>query len=69
MMVRLLAFMLFANTTPGIQARHFIGGDGADLWLKDLTGAIDQRISVGQARQALAAQRLAARAVTGAFLR
>ena len=47
MMVRLLAFMLFANERLEF-GRGISSDDEPDLWLKDLTGAIDLWISVGQ---------------------
>ena len=47
MMVRLLAFMLFADERLEF-GRGISSDDEPDLWLKDLTGAIDLWISVGQ---------------------
>lgn len=47
MMVRLLAFMLFAEERLEF-GRGISSDDEPDLWLKDLTGAIDLWISVGQ---------------------
>ena len=47
MMVRLLAFMLFADERLEC-GRGISSDDEPDLWLKDLTGAIDLWISVGQ---------------------
>lgn len=47
MMVRLLAFMLFADERLEF-GRGVSSDDEADLWQKDLTGAIDLWISVGQ---------------------
>lgn len=47
MMVRLLAFMLFAD--PRLEFGKGLSSDEEpDLWLKDLTGAIDLWIYVGQ---------------------
>lgn len=47
MMVRLLAFMLFADERLEF-GKGLSSDDEPDLWLKDLTGAIDLWISVGQ---------------------
>ena len=47
MMVRLLAFMLFADERLEF-GRGISSDDEPDLWLKDLTGTIDLWISVGQ---------------------
>ena len=47
MMVRLLAFMLFADERLEF-GRGISSDDEPDLWLKDLTGAIDLWIAVGQ---------------------
>ncbi len=47
MMVRLLAFMLFANERLEF-GKGLSTDDEPDLWLKDLTGAIDLWIYVGQ---------------------
>ena len=47
MMVRLLAFMLFADERLEF-GKGLSTGDEPDLWLKDLTGAIDLWIYVGQ---------------------
>jgi uncharacterized protein YaeQ len=46
MMVRLLAFALHAHETP--QFARGLAFDEPDLWRKDLTGAIDLWIAVGQ---------------------
>jgi len=45
-MVRLLAFALHAHETP--QFARGLAFDEPDLWRKDLTGAIDLWIAVGQ---------------------
>lgn len=45
-MVRLLAFALHAHETP--QFARGLALDEPDLWRKDLTGAIDLWIAVGQ---------------------
>lgn len=47
MMVRLLAFMLFADERLEF-GKGLSSDDEPDLWLKDLTGAVDLWISVGQ---------------------
>ena len=47
MMIRLLAFMLYADERLEF-GRGLSSDDEPDLWLKDLTGAIDLWISVGQ---------------------
>ena len=47
MMVRLLAFMLFADERLEF-GKGLSTDDEPDLWLKDLTGAIDLWVSVGQ---------------------
>lgn len=47
MMVRLLAFVLYANETLEF-GRGISTQDEPDLWQKDLTGAIDLWIEVGQ---------------------
>lgn len=47
MMVRLLAFMLFADARLEF-GRGVSSDDEPDLWQKDLTGAIELWISVGQ---------------------
>ncbi len=47
MMVRLLAFMLFADERLEF-GRGISSDDEPDLWLKDLTGAIELWIEVGQ---------------------
>ena len=47
MMVRLLAFALHAHEALSF-ANKLIEGDEPDLWQKDLTGAIDLWIEVGQ---------------------
>ena len=47
MMARLLAFMLFANERLEF-GKGLSTDDEPDLWLKDLTGAIDLWIYVGQ---------------------
>lgn len=46
MMVRLLAFALYANEAL-IFAQSITGEDEPDLWQKDLTGAIERWINVG----------------------
>src|SRR3984957_2381928 len=46
LMVRLLAFALHAHDTP--QFARGLAFDEPDLWRKDLTGAIDLWITVGQ---------------------
>jgi len=46
LMVRLLAFALHAHETP--QFARGLAFDEPDLWRKDLTGAIDLWIAVGQ---------------------
>src|SRR4051812_19401069 len=47
MMVRLLAFALFAHADLAF-GRGLSAQDEPDLWRKDLTGAIDLWIDVGQ---------------------
>lgn len=47
MMVRLFAFMLFADARLEF-GRGLSSDDEPDLWLKDLTGAVDLWIVVGQ---------------------
>ncbi len=46
MMVRLIAFTLFANETLGF-AKGLSDEDEPDLWQKDLTGAIELWIDIG----------------------
>ncbi|ENO90520.1 YaeQ family protein [Thauera linaloolentis] len=47
MMVRLLAFALFADPALGF-GKGLCADDEPDLWQKDLTGAIERWIDVGQ---------------------
>src|SRR5690606_19921686 len=47
MMVRLLAFALFADPALGF-GKGLCVGDEPDLWQKDLTGTIERWIDVGQ---------------------
>jgi uncharacterized protein YaeQ len=47
MMVRLLAFALFADPALGF-GKGLCVGDEPDLWQKDLTGVIERWIDVGQ---------------------